>query len=215
MADNISSRTALSAAPVQASVNPTGYTRETSEPIPFGAAAGTNWWSYTPASSITVTFTTEGSDGDTTLGIYRLTDTLQPVAVTNLTFVASAHGNAPDGQSKVTVALTAGIEYFIQVGSFTTTLSSLYVISASLTDTGTVRVAHDFAAAIVDTDAPVRVAHDFAAAIVDRDAPVRVAHDFAAAIVDRDAPIRVAHAFVAVLIKGPTVKPWTAGWIRD
>jgi hypothetical protein len=207
--DLFANRIALGVPPSQSSVDPTGNGRETGEPTTFGSTAGTAWWTYTPAVNQTVTFTTEGSLGDTVLGIFT------GIAVNALVPVASDHGSAADGQSKITVALLAGITYAIQVGSFTSSIPSLYTLSALVTDLGYERVAHDFASVIVDREGvPVHVAHDFAGIVVDRRAPIRSAHDFAGAVVDRRAPIRVAHVFASVIIGPRVTNKWAIGEIR-
>ena len=84
------------------------------------------WYSYTPSTSGTSTITTDGSNFDTVLAVYKLTDPSKPVTYNNLTRVI---GNDDDGtgqnipggnsvNSTVTFNTQAGTQYYVQSGGY-------------------------------------------------------------------------------------------------
>jgi len=90
-----------------------GYTKQSGEPNHYGLTGATTsaWWRYTPASSGTVTITTQGSSFDTVLAVYRGS------AVNALTEVAS-NDDYSGLQSRVSFAATAGTQYQIAVAGY-------------------------------------------------------------------------------------------------
>jgi Lysyl oxidase len=90
-------------------------TKQTGEPAHAGNAGGHSlWFRFTPQSTAPVRLTTEGSDFDTLLAVYRGTD------VSRLTLVANNDDIAvPDNKcSRVTFTPAAGITYYIAVDGY-------------------------------------------------------------------------------------------------
>lgn len=100
----------------------TGFTREDpDEPTFAGATSATAWWTFAPDADTTLQFDTFGSYftldptfGDTTLAIYTGT------ALSDLSLLVGnddADGGLPNN-SMVTLDVTAGSTYFIQIGTY-------------------------------------------------------------------------------------------------
>lgn len=197
----------LSTFPVTASIDPTGYTREAGEPAPFGSTAGTAWIKFQVSSNRTLYISTEGSAGDTVLGVYVANNPLIP-AVNDLSAVATNHGSAADGQSKVSFAAVTGTVYYIQVGSFTSTLPNLYRVALYDAESSYVRMAAEVAEVVIDRAPPVRMAAEVAEVVIDRGPPIRMAAEVAEVVIDRGPPIRMAAIVTEVIIGRAGTKPW-------
>jgi hypothetical protein len=106
----------LSGTSLQTTGTNVGATRESGEPVHGGVTGGKSvWWSWTAASSGSVTISTSGSSFDTTLGVYRGT------AVNSLTRVASNDDEDFDNDvytSKLTFNAIAGTTYQIAVDGY-------------------------------------------------------------------------------------------------
>jgi subtilisin family serine protease len=90
----------------------TSATRETGEPITRGSTASTKWYSYTPASSGTLTVNTNGSSYDTVLGVFTGS------SVSSLSNVASDDDSGDGYNSLVSLSVSSGTTYFVQVGAY-------------------------------------------------------------------------------------------------
>ena len=90
----------------------TTATRETGEPTTWGSTASTKWYSYTPASSGTLTINTNGSSFDTVLGVFTGT------SVSSLTSRASDDDSGDGSSSLVSLSVLSGTTYFVQVASW-------------------------------------------------------------------------------------------------
>jgi hypothetical protein len=100
--------------PASNQVDSTAYTTEGSEPLTMPLDK-TGWAHFLILASGTYTFDTSGSNFDSGLAVYT------GASVGALTLVASDHGSgtgSPLG-SKLSVALTAGTTYHVQIGSGT------------------------------------------------------------------------------------------------
>ena len=87
-------------------------TKETGEPAHAGQPGGASvWYTWTPATTGTATFVTNGSNYDTLLAVYL------GRRVNNLTLVAADDNGAGSeiGTSKLSFTATAGVEYMIAV----------------------------------------------------------------------------------------------------
>lgn len=88
----------------------TNATAEVGEPAHAGLAASRSvWWSWTAPASGVATFTTDGSDFDTTLAVYSGT------SLASLTPVASDNDGGEGPQSRVEFNAVAGSTYVIAV----------------------------------------------------------------------------------------------------
>ena len=90
----------------------TSATRETGEPTTFNSTASTKWYSYTPASSGTLTINTNGSSFDTVLGVFTGS------SVSSLTNIARDDDSGDAYSSLVSLSVSSGTTYFVQVGSY-------------------------------------------------------------------------------------------------
>ena len=91
----------------------TTATREIGEPTTWGSTASTKWYSYTPASSGTLTINTNGSSFDTVLGVFTGSSVL------SLTNIAKDDDGGDDGSdSLVALSVSSGTTYFVQVASW-------------------------------------------------------------------------------------------------
>jgi hypothetical protein len=93
------------------------FTTEAGEPVP-GAWAATRsaWWKYTPASSGSVTFSSDGSDADSVLSLYKhVGATFAFANLTNLGYGAANSSGTWD--AKVVYSVVAGETYYIQIGA--------------------------------------------------------------------------------------------------
>jgi subtilisin family serine protease len=102
-------------------------TRETNEPFTFGSTAFTKWYAYTPASSGTVAINTVGSVFDTVLGVFTGS------AVSSLSLVKQDDDSGGSRTSSLSVSVSSGITYFIQVGSYFSFSSGAITLSWSWT----------------------------------------------------------------------------------
>jgi hypothetical protein len=94
-------------------------TTEVGEPInPNVAGRNTVWWSWSSNTSGPVTITTTGSDFDTTLAVYSGT------ALSNLVLLG-ANDDTDGIQSAVTFTAITGVDYAIQVNSYSTAGGSI------------------------------------------------------------------------------------------
>jgi subtilisin family serine protease len=87
-------------------------TRETGEPTTFGSTVSTKWYSYTPASSGTLTINTIGSSFDTVLGVFTGS------SVSSLTNITRDDDSGGGSSSLVSLSVSSGTTYFVQVGSY-------------------------------------------------------------------------------------------------
>ena len=90
----------------------TSATREAGEPTTRGSTTSTKWYSYTPASSGTLTINTNGSSFDTVLGVFTGS------SVSSLTHVASDDDSGDGFSSLVSLSVSSGTTYFVQVASW-------------------------------------------------------------------------------------------------
>jgi subtilisin family serine protease len=87
--------------------------KEAGEPFHGGDAGGASvWWTWTPAITRTCTIDTNGSDFDTTLGIYTGS------SVDALTYVAGDDDGGEGTNSRATFLATAGVVYQIAVDGY-------------------------------------------------------------------------------------------------
>jgi hypothetical protein len=108
--DNFASATTLSGPTISANGTNVNATKETGEPNHGGDAGGKSvWWNWMAPASGTVVIDTNGSNYDTTLGVYTGT------AVNALTLVAGDNNGGPNLTSRVSFAATAGVVYQIAV----------------------------------------------------------------------------------------------------
>ncbi len=126
--DNFASATLISGSTVSITGTNVNATKEVNEPNHGGDGGGHSvWWSWMAPSSGTVVLDTNGSNFDTTLGVYT------GGAVGALTAVASDNNGGPNLTSKVTFAATAGVVYKIAVdgtGSATGNITLNLVLTA-------------------------------------------------------------------------------------
>ena len=100
--------------PYTDNLNTAGATTATSDPVfPCTRAVNKNtvWYRYTPSASMPVTISTAGSDYDTVLGVWQ-------GSKGNLVSVACNDDYGSLKQSQVTVFLTGGVAYSIEVASY-------------------------------------------------------------------------------------------------
>jgi subtilisin family serine protease len=102
-------------------------TRETNEPITFGSTGSTKWYSFTPASSGRLAINTVGSSFDTVLGVFTGS------SVSGLSMVARDDDSGESRTSSLSVSVSSGITYFIQVGSYFSSSSGAITLTWSLT----------------------------------------------------------------------------------
>ena len=113
--DNFDSAYVITSLPASLTGNNIGATNEVGEPNNAGVSGGSSvWWTWTAPSSGLVTINTEGSDFDTTLGVYTGTFV---IALTEIT--SNDDVNFPsDLASSVTFNAVAGTTYHISVDGF-------------------------------------------------------------------------------------------------
>lgn len=125
--DNFASAEVWTGTSGSISVDTTGATAETDEAIPtIGPGDGpwqSAWYEYTPITSDTLTIdlsaTAAGSDLDTVLAVYT------GASVDALTEVGSDDDSGTNGTSRLSVALTSGVTYHIQVSGYDNTQEGL------------------------------------------------------------------------------------------
>jgi|GEM_PF-4608444 len=86
----------------------TGWTTEGSEP---GTTDKTGWATYTPPTTRAYQISTVGSDFDTKLAVYT------GASIGTLSLVAADDNSGPNNTSLLEIVLTAGTQYYIQVGA--------------------------------------------------------------------------------------------------
>jgi len=102
----------------------TGYGTETGEPLTMPVAA-TGWVRFTPPISGYYQFDTIGTGFDTGLAVYSGT------ALTALTLLGSDDNSGGSGTSKLTVHLTSGVIYPVQVGAGSGTAAGTLTLTVS------------------------------------------------------------------------------------
>ncbi|MBI2684180.1 MAG: hypothetical protein HYX33_02120 [Actinobacteria bacterium] len=111
--DDLSSAQRVASLPFRASVDARGFTRapdDPAAPCASGPPGATAWFTYTPSLDGTLSATTAGSTGDTVLAVYSgRRGALTPVACSD-----DADGGS---QSRVDVAVRAGVTYALMVGA--------------------------------------------------------------------------------------------------
>ncbi|MEZ4630634.1 MAG: hypothetical protein R2880_08000 [Deinococcales bacterium] len=111
--DNFANRLQLSGSSGQTTTSNTDASKESGEPNHAGNSGGASlWWSWTAPSSGVVTIDTNGSNFDTTLGVYTGS------SVNGLTEVASDDDAGNDTQSLVSFSTTSGTVYQIAVDGY-------------------------------------------------------------------------------------------------
>ena len=117
--DAFSSPIPLSGLPVTTSATNVGATLQSGEPLPLADATGSVWFSWTPATSGTVSISTHGSNFDTVLAVWS------GDSLANLSAIASNDDDPdlstdanPFFQSRVRVDVKAGTTYRIAVYGF-------------------------------------------------------------------------------------------------
>ena len=111
--DDFASATALSGYSGSVSIDSTGATAQSGEPLHADMANNSAWWTWTAPALGTATFSTAGSAFDTVLAVYTGT------AVGSLTQVAANDDAASDGTSRVVFDTAgAGTVYRIAVAGY-------------------------------------------------------------------------------------------------
>ena len=95
-------------------VDTTGATLEPGESQPCGNIGATVWYVYQAPADFTITLDTSGSDFDTVLAAYWYGATSPPGALHNLG--CNDDVSASDTTSSLTLDVTAGSQYFFQLG---------------------------------------------------------------------------------------------------
>ena len=109
--DQIANATAVTTVPFAGNYSVTGYTA-TGDPAPcIGGGTRSAWVRYTPPTSRTATISTAGSDYDTVLAVYL-------GSVSALTRIGCNDDFNNTTQSQVSVALSGGQSYWIEVSDF-------------------------------------------------------------------------------------------------
>ncbi len=125
--DNFASAAALTGTIASATGDNRLATRETGEPLHAGNTGGKSvWWTWTAPTAGTVTLSTDGSDFDTTLGVYVGT------AVNSLATIAGDNDSGEGTRSLVSFTATAGTTYRIAVDGFNGTSSGSIALALSL-----------------------------------------------------------------------------------
>ena len=109
--DNLAAATAIAAVPATESGDTTGASLEPGEPQPCGSIGSTVWYTVTPSQDGTIIFDTFGSTYDTVLAVHQGTSMGSLV-------LRACNDDSTGLQSKVTVPVSAGVTYSIQVGGF-------------------------------------------------------------------------------------------------
>jgi subtilisin family serine protease len=104
----------------------TSATREQGEPTVAGATASTRWYSFTPNSTGSLSVNTNGSSFDTVLGVFTGS------SVTALTSRASDDDSGDGTASLLSVSVSSGTTYYIQVGSYYSTSTGSITLNWSL-----------------------------------------------------------------------------------
>ena len=114
------SPTSVAASGQTLSQSTTGATTESGEPSPCAGIANTVWFTWTPSVSGTATFDTVGSAYDTALAVYTGT------SLTGLTNLGCNDDiSSTDQDSRLSLSVTAGTNYRIQVGGYQGATGSL------------------------------------------------------------------------------------------
>ncbi len=110
--DKLASATAVPVLGARLIGTSTGATREVNEPVHGGRMGEASvWFKWTPSTSATVRYTTNGSGYDTHLGVY------QGPELASLTQIAADDDSGWGTASDVTFAVTAGQPYYIAISS--------------------------------------------------------------------------------------------------
>jgi subtilisin family serine protease len=104
----------------------TSATREVGEPTTVNATASTKWYSYTPATSGYLTINTNGSSFDTVLGVFTGS------SVSSLTTRASDDDSGELSSSLVSLSVSPGTTYFVQVGAYSSGSTGSITLNWSL-----------------------------------------------------------------------------------
>ena len=117
-------------------------TVEPGEPGPdFGYGTSTKWFRYSPTTGGTLVIDTRGSNFDTVLTVYTGT------AVNALSRIATNDDTAFDGrytlQSRVTLGVTAGTDYWVRVNSYASTRGTITLNWTQTVDCAASTVAND------------------------------------------------------------------------
>lgn len=104
----------------------TSATRETGEPTTYNATASTKWYSYTPATSGYLTINTNGSSFDTVVGVFTGS------TISGLTLRASDDDGGDGSNSLLSLSVSSGTSYFIQVGSYVSGATGAITLNWSL-----------------------------------------------------------------------------------
>jgi hypothetical protein len=131
--DNFSAATVVSVLPAHYTLDTSGATTESGEPLTCGSASmgKTVWYRFTPAAPTTVAVSTAGSGFDTMVAVYT------GGALGALTQVACNDDFGGTLQSRVTFAAAAGTTYQVQVGGYGGASGSLVVDITGTTATST------------------------------------------------------------------------------
>ena len=103
-----------------------GYTKETSEPPTSSTYQKTAWFRFTAPSTVSYTFSTVGSNFDTLLTVFSGT------TFANLSVLASNDDGGGSGTSLLSINLTSGQQYYIQVAGYNGA-SGNYTLTTSYT----------------------------------------------------------------------------------
>ena len=127
------SPTSVAAGGQTLSQSTTGATTESGEPSPCAGIANTVWFTWTPSVSGTATFDTVGSAYDTALAVYTGS------TLTGLTNRGCNDDiSSTDQDSRLSLSVTAGTNYRIQVGGYNGATGSLtFRVTAPTTSCGT------------------------------------------------------------------------------
>ena len=137
--DNFASAATLTGSSTSTTGTNVNATKQTGEPNHGGDAGGKSvWWNWMAPSSGNVVIDTNGSDFDTTLGVYTGS------AVNALTTIAGDNNSGPNLTSRVAFPVTAGVLYHIAVdgtGGASGTIQLNLVLTAPPTAGTTVNIA--------------------------------------------------------------------------
>ena len=109
--DQIANATVVTTVPFVGTYSVAGYTATGDPAACIGSGSRSAWVRYTPAVSRTATISTAGSDYDTVLAVHS-------GSATALTRIACNDDFNNTTQSQVTVSLTGGQSYWIEVSDF-------------------------------------------------------------------------------------------------
>jgi hypothetical protein len=121
--DAIASATAIDGLPFRASLDTTGATSESDDPV-YAGRGSTVWYSFTPRESARVVIDTAGSDYDTMLFVFKGS----PGALRQVAW--DDDGVSENGQSRLLLKAQAGVTYHVMVGAFADSAPGRLVLSA-------------------------------------------------------------------------------------